>query len=508
MVPTRTIIFLGTEPCHPPTSPAPCWTLSPFTFARRPEDLSPSSIFDCIFGTPARYVRELFRRSSLLDSHGSPRDRIIINPLLEPMDELLTLLFLRLATIHRSPYPLVISDQSNTPVAYLLPGTIPQEEGRFLTLLSTTNALLDRDLLGTLHGKSDIITLDADLRTFRGNGFNRNRSLEAIWEWTASSAITLLKRHLSRSPSFCTPEGRRKLRHSIPVVGFIPYHAGDILFYALASRTGEKDLEGIAVSTRFIDILDEIVPGYDITSLSIPPTRHKPGDPSDEEYFFSCIDQLPPFRFYYYCRPSRGRINTTFNLIDHFSFAQGSSMIRGEDLATRHIPSPPRHPAPPSPQIRILLHFDAGWPLKVYPRHYQKRLIQQLLARGFEITVLGTEDLQRGGYRTVRFTTLAALRELIASHHLIVGSDSFPSHYAAYVMGVPTIYLFGPTGQEISAPPDSRTVLAKERRLDCRPCNYIDICPLNHRRWCDNFTPPDQLLSEILEMLRRTFPAT
>ncbi|GAB4304699.1 MAG: hypothetical protein Fur0034_21760 [Desulfuromonadia bacterium] len=507
MSPTRTVLCVGNDhsPVLPPESPLP---LARFTFAKGPEELSTDSILDCTFATPARYVRELFRRSSLLAPHGTTPDRIIINPLLEPSGDLFDHLLPRLETLSlRSPF--ILSDSTDMPVVYGLPTSIPPMEGKFFSLLSTVNTPLDRELLETFFGGEwQIIPIDGDLRTFRGNGFNRNRSLEAVWEWTASSAITLLKRHLSRSPSLCTPAGRQRLRHSIPIVGFIPYHAGDILFYALASRTGGKDLSGIAINTRFTDIIDDILPRYDRECLTLSPPRHQPGDPSDEEYFFSCIDQLSPFRFHYYCRPSRDYAATSFNLIDHFAFAQGDGPVTRGDLATAHLSPPPRHPIPPSPPIRILLHFDAGWPLKVYPRHYQKRLIQQLLSRGLEITVLGTENRQRGGYRTVRFTTLAALRELIASHHLIVGSDSFPCHYAAYVMGVPTIHLFGPTRQEISSPPSTIISISRERRLGCRPCTHIEICRPKNQRWCDNFTPPDQLLSDILAMLPRTLPAT
>lgn len=474
--------------------------LNPFTFARRPEELSPSALPDSAFATPGRYVAELAGR---LQPSATP---VIVNPLLDPTGEVVQILFQRLTGGTSSP--LVIADRNGFPVAYRIPPGTSYLIRRHITLLSCVDPILDRELLSRLLGTPCALeSIPRDVTPFRGNGFSSNPDLATVWRSVASGALDLLDRHrLTVSgdplPGHALPPG---VLEAIGYSAYIPYHAGDLLFFAIALRESGILIRSVATSERFAPILRMISPSTETETFPDPPPRHRPGDPSDEEYFLTVRDRLSPFRFTLYLRPSRDYAATTFHLIDHFAFALGFSPSREEELISRRLSPPPLHtPTDAPPPVRVLLHFDAGWPLKIYPPRFRENLIDDLLMRGYEVTVLGNEERDHGRYRTVPFTTLEALKELILSHHLLVGSDSFPSHFAAHLLGVPTICLFGPTRPENSDAPPSGYYRALSAGLHCSPCGNLDHCPRHNRDFCGNFTLPAEVVETIGKMVAAT----
>jgi len=75
-------------------------------------------------------------------------------------------------------------------------------------------------------------------------------------------------------------------------------------------------------------------------------------------------------------------------------------------------------------------------------------------------------------------TTLQELIAVISLCQLFISNDSGPMHLAA-ALRVPTVGIFGPTDERITAPwGEGHAVISKQ--LDCRPCQLTD-CPTDHR---------------------------
>lgn len=482
------------------------------TFTISPERLSFYEIFDSAFASPARYVMEIFRRL-----HGCPEGgKFIFNPLLELNAAMIERVMSILPQMDTLLEPVVIADGENLPLGYYLPEWIEPAEERYLSLLSTVNARLDQEFLNALFCSSGFCAeLGNSALEYVGNQFPYNEELWFVYEWLTRRALSLLKK-LTPHPcsSLClanrhemTAPQKRTLRDGVKFCAVMPHHAGDALFYSIAARHTPSHIGSLVVNRRYANIVNELLPAYVMTSIDLmPPYRDGSGIlQSDESFFFDFAADLAPFSFYYYCRPSRGYNRTSFHLIDHFAFALGQSFVQSEELVTRTNGAPPVYRSANGPSYRVLLHFDAGWGLKVYPKEYQKQLIAGLLKAGMEVTVLGTEDRDFGHYRSVAFKGLEPLKELLRSHHLLVGSDSFPSHYAAHVLGLPTICLFGPTKPANSDAVPSPYYKALECGMSCRPCGVLEICPQSEKFHCENFVTPPQLLQEICTMLSATY---
>lgn len=485
------------------------------SFSISVEQLSFSQIFYSAFATPARYVMELFRRLHMLGCGNDVDGCFIFNPFICFDQSGIQSILRTLSLTEKGDDPLVLAGKGNFPVGYYFPSRISPEEERYLTLLSTANAELDQQLLNRIFFvESDIGIVEVDIQTCPGNGFLFNEDLAFIYEWTAASAISLLNGVFPRKETWCpcrSIDGGfgfqfRELRDVLPFSAFMPHHAGDVLFYALAARDTVSHISRIVVNRQYANILDEVIPEYGVYTIEPSSPKRVGSGGSDEQYFLDFAPDLPPFSFYYYCRQARNYNLSEFNLIDHFGFALGQSFFDRKDLISVAKKEPvPFKPAIPEHPLRILLHFDAGWGLKVYPEHFQQVLVQNLLLKGIEITILGTEDRDFGSYRSVKFTDLESLKGLLKSHHLLVGSDSFPSHYAAHVLGLPTICLFGPTKPVNSDARISSRYRYLERELPCRPCCHVDYCITHSKPWCNNFISPEQLLEELFAMLESNY---
>src|SRR5690606_24540786 len=139
---------------------------------------------------------------------------------------------------------------------------------------------------------------------------------------------------------------------------------------------------------------------------------------------------LPPDSSFLFLRPSRGYIDADYtlaaqlaytvgNLGDETRYPQGATLVAPNpaELAAAHYPLPVvRGP-------RVLLHFDGGWPLKVYPSEWQHELVTLLRAAGFQPSVLGS-SVQ--GVPSYQFEGLGSFQTLLQQHDLLIGMDSFP----------------------------------------------------------------------------------
>jgi hypothetical protein len=79
--------------------------------------------------------------------------------------------------------------------------------------------------------------------------------------------------------------------------------------------------------------------------------------------------------------------------------------------------------------------------------------------------------------------------------------DSFPCHYSAHVLGMPTICLFSSTKPVNSNARHAVNYLYLENGLGCRPCYAVARCPVYRKHSCKNFVSPERVSEEITRML-------
>ena len=160
--------------------------------------------------------------------------------------------------------------------------------------------------------------------------------------------------------------------------------------------------------------------------------------------------------------------------------------------------------APPAANVRgprrVLLHFDAGWPLKIYPKPDQERLIDLLHEKGYALTVLAENFGENAKCQVTSFKSYAHFKTLLQTHDMLVGMGSFPAHYSAHVHGLPTLCLFSSTRPENSNAPGLAHYAYLEEGLSCRPCYAIARCPLYQQDRCRNFVSPERVAEEVDRM--------
>ena len=134
----------------------------------------------------------------------------------------------------------------------------------------------------------------------------------------------------------------------------------------------------------------------------------------------------------------------------------------------------------PLPSLRpfaLLIPGSAATrPLKRWPADGYGALAAALIERGYEVTVIGTEQ-ERGLVGTIQQTApavrdlvgktdFAAIARLAASAAIVVGNDTGPTHLAA-AAGAPTVALFSSDSDPaLSAPRGAVTVLQRDRLAD------------------------------------------
>lgn len=434
------------------------------------------------FATPGRYLAEMARR---LERDGAARDFLLFNPWLELRRSDVAHV-LRLARQTGDPFQ-IISNRGSLPIAYRLAANKLPELGH-LALLSCVDASLDARLLGVLLGRSVANISDAALDTCStiGNGYSPHQTFQRILRWMAEHALATVNDRLGAGK--CIP----------PVFAVLPYHAGDLLFFSLAHRrTPAPFIAGVVVARGFEDIIKAASPSLPHRIVDLARTRSD-GDPAWEvRQFDAILSQLADDLLYYYCRPLRPYDATEYHLLDQYAFAVGhdgcSSLLREAESGVTACAD-----------ASVLLHFDGGWPLKVYPRPWRQQLIELLAGRGFRITTL-TDDPEAdyATHRNVRFANLGALKGMIEQHAVLIGMDSFPCHYAAHVLGTPTICLFACTQPSNSDAPESSRYTALEMHLSCRPCGAYAICPRDGGTECGNFVAPERVM-DALDKMRNT----
>jgi len=475
------------------TAPHGEYDLHSFTIS--PTSLSFSKIFHSAYATPARYVQEIFLRLCSLENVGQSTPKFIFNPLFDTGKLGLLLVLAAIKEASHFDGITIFTDKNSLPIGYLLPSCLLVKDAHFLTLLSTVDGETDSALCNLLF-QIETQCLPATrlaLARAQHNDFiyEENRH---IYRWVAERAIAILQTNQPRD--------------TIPFTAVMPYHAGDVLFFALAFNYVHPPIARIAVNRAYRDIIDDNAPGLAVLPIDAPiinrSDEFRQGKVTPEwVYFHSIKDALPGDSFYLYFRPSRDYNVSLFHLIDHFAFAQGRQFCTDGYLLSQHMLRPclfqPDTTA--NVPVRILLHFDAGWPLKVYPQPQQEQLIDLLHAKGYAVTVLAGNRHEHTKCSVTTFKDYTTFKALLQTQHLLVGMDSFPTHYAAHVLGLPTICLFASTRPENSDARPAPNYALLEEGLLCRPCYGIARCPMYRGSSCRNFVSPETVAATVQRML-------
>lgn len=155
------------------------------------------------------------------------------------------------------------------------------------------------------------------------------------------------------------------------------------------------------------------------------------------------------------------------------------------------------HLARPVGRLAILAPGAEYGSAKRWPTRHYAALAKDLLAKGWQVWILGSaRDAALGAEIAVatdaRALNLAGKTEigdavaLMALADAVISNDSGLAHVAA-ALGRPTAVIFGPTDPATHAPQGPRVAIA-ERALDCRPCQARD-CPLGHHRCLEELAP-------------------
>lgn len=467
-------------------------------------DLSFYRIFHSAFATPARYVQEIYYRLRILSQNDGEREIFVFNPLLDGKRLYITVLLAALKRLPDHNRISILADRNGVPLGYFFPSWFRDADSHFLSLLSTIDARIDAQLCSKLFNSDVQIMPVAEvfLDRVQHNGFSYEEN-KRIYLWVAERNLQFIN-----SWGRLDPTAFVQRRNSSPFTAIMPYHAGDVLFISLAWNFTENNFGRVVINKSYLDIPIDISPQLKIFSIDMPVINR--GDDyqkgivtPEHQYFESMKEKLPVDSFYYYCRPSRDYSASWFHLIDQFAFALGRHFHARDELLTNQKPMPALFKANiPAIPVKVILHFDGGWLLKVYPPHYQERLINLLQAKGYEITILASSSYVHPKCDVTTFITYEAFVDLIKSHHILVGMDSFPCHYAAHVHGLPTICLFSSTRPENSNAPGAFNYRYLENGFLCRPCDGIVTCPLQNKPYCENFINPETVVAEVDILLK------
>jgi hypothetical protein len=432
--------------------------------------------------TPARYVMEMARRMAAL--RGAD-ELMVVNPLVEDSPPEFGLMANALPPVGADGRARVLSDRTGLPVAYALPYRAASDLCRYLSLLSTVDAAIDARLLELVTERPvEMLELSVPMRVVGGRReFYSTPASREIYRWITTRAIFELERI------------GRDHREALPFAAIMPFHAGDVLFFAMALRRGTTHFRAAVVDRRYREIAEEVAP--DFACLEIDLGKRATGGEAEWDWalFDAIQSDLPGGYLYVYCRPSRLYDQFPVHLIDQYAFGLGVRPSGAGAAASARCMGTPRA------QRRILLHFDAGWAMKIYPDRLQRELVARLSAMGFAMTVLSRrEESVEAGVTFVRFHGLWRLRDLILDHDLLIGMDSFPAHYATHVLGIPTICLFSCTHPSNSDAEPGPRYSAMQMGLACCPCGSVSRCPEYGGEQCRNFVSPTAVAAEVEAM--------
>ncbi|MEF8754072.1 MAG: hypothetical protein V5B60_09050 [Accumulibacter sp.] len=467
------------------------------------DHVSHREMLDSFVATPSRYVFEMLRRTRET-RRDTPRI-LIFNPLLRLSSYLIRLTLARVSESHHADA--VVRSSNGLPMAYLL--TLePTEHYRHLVLLSCSNPELDRKLLAALYFRDvGLIAIQFPCLTAVSNGFLPGPYWRPM-EWCAQNALDVLH-EIDGEPTAPIPD-QRALRDAVRISAFFTHHAGDVLFMGIAASMTKRPLfDEILINEAYFPIVRDNPGEVGFSTTDGPIPFRGEYRKEDCHHFLDMVPRLARGIFHVYCRATRNYNFTNFHFIDHFRFCLGESLTDDSQLH-RGLPSGSVQAARSNDdgQPTILLHFDAGWPLKVYPRALQLELATLLRKQGFRLIALDAHA-PLPSVESERFRTLEEFDALLDRVDVVIGMDSFPAHYAAQARAIKTIHLFSSTHPVHSWAGDSADHHALHNSESCCPCLGWDRCVRHGGSVCRNFATPTAVMravGEIIDSLPRVAP--
>lgn len=364
----------------------------------------------------------------------------------------------------------------NVPLALFIPA-LP-ENLFFLRFLSWTDAVVDQQLLNQ-HNISTTATSILEIEESQySNVFYR-----------ADQEAKLLAQHYVSA-----------VKPAQQYILLCPYHAGDVLFACLALKKSRHPFTALMINQSYIDIVKRVLPDMPILALTMPPPdREGMADLNEIIYFNEYIyPQIPKDIPFYNFRCTQNHQLSNMHLIDQFRYALTDEPM--DFIQDQKIINPPIEGT--RDKKKILLHLDGGWHLKKYPLPYQKILLKQLIAAGFNVTVISSDHLDITGIQWEKFQNLAQIEQLIRNHDLILGMDSFPIHFAIHVLEHPSIILFSSTRPENATGPQSNLIKYYNNNLSCSPCHHKNVCKRFEINHCVNFLKPEMAFAAIINLYK------
>ncbi|MHB8843601.1 MAG: glycosyltransferase family 9 protein [Nitrospirota bacterium] len=474
-------------------------------------------IIGSTFASPARYLMEVSRKLSVVSAKAD-HDKLIVNPVFGIPENAVAETIKYLNGDPDDGTIKIFSDTKGYPIAYFIPNKISAEP-RYLSLLSAVDAEIDKELLkyAYLAGVKVIYTShDLDLMTLY-NKFEFNVNYRDIYKWIAGSAAKCLKNiygmHLEddshQTLSALKLAEMRQKRDSIPFTAVMPHHAGDVLFLAMAMKEAKTYLKGMIISNWYKDIMESDFKELQVKTVDLLPMMRDGNKKTDEEIILDIVSSLSEqdihSSFYYNCRPSRNFWISNYHMIDQFGFAIGAAIDTEIDMLSRRCVPVHRVPRSLSQPYKILLHFEGGWPLKAYPEKDRITLMNMLRSTGCKLTLLSSSYTSIADVHAVKYTNLANYNKLLDENHLLIGMDSFPVHYAAFIKGTPSLCLFGNTIPMVSFCHDSDYYSYLVNTMNCTHCGGVDKCPPTMKTECDNFPAAEKVYAAVVSMLNKLY---
>jgi hypothetical protein len=445
-------------------------------------------LFDSATSVPSRYLLEIGRRML----HALPKaDYFAIgNPLLPigsaQLDDWL---------VGALRAPAIVTDKSGFPVVYVLPRRLFEEREQLLLLFSCIDSALDRRLLVHLTGVDpalrdiDFDNLDRFAPDSANGWLNPDRQLRVL-KLQAEKALRIMD--------------RRADWRDVPFSLCHPDHASDVLFGTLASKQAAPSLyEKQVISAAFKDVVDVCSPSILSTELHSA-AKAQSGSISTYRAFANALENLgdgfAKDNYVIYGRSLRRTQANPFHFVDHAKFTLGDPMHVIDRTLYGQSPAPIRLCALPAKPFRILFQLNGDLPLMSYPLESTKSLFNVLRGLGCELSVLDRPDLESAGAHSVFGGNMASLKAQVERHHLFVGVDSTPLHFAKLVMGRPAVALFGCTKACHRDAARTRDYRALVGHLPCNDCQAKSICPMFGGEVCANHAKPQTVASELLEM--------
>jgi hypothetical protein len=442
--------------------------------------------------TPARYLEMAIARVGELKAAGG--DLLVFNPTSKCSDFGLEDVISREAG--GAKQITVVADMLDRPIAYLFPANVidrlladHEMLGR-LRYLSCTSGVLDVAMLEDALGSPVRLSVkNIDLEFETNAGF--------LWHgWRGIYGLTAM--HAQRA---------FKTGNTVERIAVMPYHAGDVLFFLKALGSVKHDFTHLLICKEFVAVAKKMVPDLNLIvvedsciarGVNLDPEATTHGNREDLYFYNILYPCIPKNALFYYFRLCRNYNHATAHMIDQWKVSLTNDWfpIVSEDFV-------PVDRQPPQ-QKSVFIHFDGGWPLKIYDSKDQNELISLLKENGFQVSVLTDRP---GNYdcAVFPFGNLTLLEERIRNHAIFVGMDSFPVHFAAHVLKHPALCLFSSTRPENSNATPSTRYRAMNRNMSCSPCNGQDICPRYSKPTCANFSSPQEVVAVIKEMFSNLY---